>query len=247
MPSSPDSSSDSSGSPPTASDGPNIEAERCLPGVIIATRTKFVASFLQIAEFSIQFNIPELREEVWCLLGIVPTDGSMADNMRKACSYKAEKEVTSGSQLLQAFFNSASSAQTVYNLEILYSLLMPAGQLFRERVSDFQMGFFKSGGVQCVLNLITKTNFLELADTWTKRSAYLTLMKIAKFALTTVAYAKVYLVAEAMRPESRSQISSETQEAAVILQQALQCIPDFILEYVLKNYALSLGHHNAEE
>jgi Na+/H+-dicarboxylate symporter len=72
-------------------------------------------------------------------------------------------------------------------------------------------------------------------------------MKIAKFALTTVAYAKVYLVAEAMRPESRSQISSETQEAAVILQQALQCIPDFILECVLKNYALSLGHHNAEE
>ena len=72
-------------------------------------------------------------------------------------------------------------------------------------------------------------------------------MKIAKFALTTVAYAKVYMVAEAMRPETRSQISAETQDAAVILQQALQCIPDFVLECVMRNYALSLGHHNAEE
>ena len=72
-------------------------------------------------------------------------------------------------------------------------------------------------------------------------------MKIAKFALTTVAYAKVYIVAEAMRPESRSEVSSETQDAAVILQQALQCIPDFVLECVLRNYALSLGHHSAEE
>ena len=34
MPSSPDSSSDSSGSPPAASEGPNIETERCLPGVV---------------------------------------------------------------------------------------------------------------------------------------------------------------------------------------------------------------------
>ena len=72
-------------------------------------------------------------------------------------------------------------------------------------------------------------------------------MKIAKFALTTVAYAKVYIVAEAMRPESRSEVSSETQDAAVILQQALQCIPDFVLECILRNYALSLGHHSAEE
>ena len=79
------------------------------------------------------------------------------------------------------------------------------------------------------------------------RSAYLTLMKITKFALTTVAYAKVYMVAEALRPESRTEISSETQDAAVVLQQALQCIPHFVLECVLRNYALALGHHSAEE
>ena len=72
-------------------------------------------------------------------------------------------------------------------------------------------------------------------------------MKIAKFALTTVAYAKVYVVAEAMRPESRSQIPNETQEAAVVLQQALQCIPHVLLECIMRNYALTLGQHNAEE
>ena len=55
------------------------------------------------------------------------------------------------------------------------------------------------------------------------------------------------MVAEAMRPESQSEIARETQNAAVVLQQALQCVPHFVLECVLRNYALSLGQYNAEE
>ena len=43
----------------------------------------------------------------------------MAENLRKACSHKPEKEVSSDSQLAQAFSSSASFAQTVYNLEVL--------------------------------------------------------------------------------------------------------------------------------
>lgn len=72
-------------------------------------------------------------------------------------------------------------------------------------------------------------------------------MKITKFALTAVAYAKVYIVAEAFRADTRSDISDETKDAAVVLQQALQCIPNLILECVLRTYALSLGQRNSEE
>ena len=72
-------------------------------------------------------------------------------------------------------------------------------------------------------------------------------MKIVKFALTAVAYAKVYMVAEALRPENHSEIATETHSAAVVLQAALQCIPHYILEFVLRNHALSLSHHISEE
>ncbi|XP_046853983.1 probable ubiquitin carboxyl-terminal hydrolase FAF-X [Xenia sp. Carnegie-2017] len=245
MPSSPDSSDDSSGSPPATLDGPNIEAERCLPGVIIATKTQYVESFLRLAEYSIQFDIPELREEVWFLLGIIPTDRSMVENMRKACSYKAEKEDGSDSRSFEACFNSSLSSQTVYNLETLYALLMPAGQLHREKAVDFQMAFFKSGGVKCILDLVTKPNFLEFSDTWTRSLSNTD--EDHKVCINSVAYAKVYIVAEAFRADTRSDISDETKDAAVVLQQALQCIPNLILECVLRTYALSLGQRNSEE
>lgn len=55
------------------------------------------------------------------------------------------------------------------------------------------------------------------------------------------------MVAEALRSDGQSEIASETHNAAVVLQQALQCIPHFVLECVLRNHALALGHHNAEE
>ena len=44
----------------------------------------------------------------------------MVESMRKACSYKTEKDVTPDSQFLQACFDSTPSARTVYNLEVCH-------------------------------------------------------------------------------------------------------------------------------
>ena len=76
------------------------------------------------------------------------------------------------------------------------------------------------------------------------------MLKITKFLLTTVAYAKVYLVAEALRPDGNSptsEVPSDVHSAAVVLQQALQCIPHPVSECVLRNYSLALGHHSSDE
>ncbi len=56
MPSSPDSSSDSStGSPHNQYDGPNIEAENCLPGVVCIV---FLSSFEGLDhKFTMCFNL----------------------------------------------------------------------------------------------------------------------------------------------------------------------------------------------
>ena len=43
----------------------------------------------------------------------------MADQIRKACSYKQEKDIKPDLQLLQTCFSPQSVAQTVYNLEVL--------------------------------------------------------------------------------------------------------------------------------
>ena len=79
-------------------------------------------------------------------------------------------------------------------------------------------------------------------------------LKIGKLMLTTVGYAKIAAVAEACQtdPSSSSSqapapVSASTHNQAVVLQQALQHIPNPNAECVLRNVAIRLGRHAAEE
>ncbi len=77
-------------------------------------------------------------------------------------------------------------------------------------------------------------------------------LKIGKLMLTTVGYAKIAAVAEACQTDSSSSqtptpVSASTHNQAVVLQQALQHIPNPNAECVLRNVAIRLGRHAAEE
>lgn len=62
MPSSPDSSSDSStGSPHHTFDGPNIEAENCLPGVVSAIYLPSVIIFVLHHNFVFKVPLPKIQ------------------------------------------------------------------------------------------------------------------------------------------------------------------------------------------
>ncbi|KAB7498699.1 putative ubiquitin carboxyl-terminal hydrolase FAF-X, partial [Armadillidium nasatum] len=74
MASSPDSSSDSSTGSPHPYDGSNIEAENCLPGVIMANQTKYCQFLLQLADLGSSLNLPQLRDGARILLNLIPAD-----------------------------------------------------------------------------------------------------------------------------------------------------------------------------
>ena len=81
----------------------------------------------------------------------------------------------------------------------------------------------------------------------TYRAAFYTLLKMAKLLLTVVGYAQVTVVAEAIQPSDPScsppPISASAHNAAVILQQALQYIPNPGTECMLRNMAVRLATH----
>ena len=90
--SSPDSSSDSSSGSPAHQlyEGPNIESEQCLPGVIMATRQcsrafrQTNASFLcQLAELGCQLDCPTLRDSARALLKLMPADAATLATIRR--------------------------------------------------------------------------------------------------------------------------------------------------------------------
>ncbi|KAK3094503.1 hypothetical protein FSP39_002606 [Pinctada imbricata] len=242
MPSSPDSSSDSStGSPHHTYDGPNIEAENCLPGVIISNNSTYTQFLFRLSDLGCSLQVPRLRDTARAVLKLMPADVDTVDRLKSICSENS-RGPTNYSQTLELMFFNSSPTQALYNVEVAYSLLMPAVEPLSEDAFEFQYNFVKSGGVQLGVNMLTKNNFLPSADLPTRRAAYITVMKICKFMLTTVSHAKFQVVVDACQADPQSPaITAAEHNHAVILQQALHFIPNPNTEMTMRNVAMRLG------
>ncbi|KAG1670256.1 putative ubiquitin carboxyl-terminal hydrolase FAF-X [Nymphon striatum] len=243
MPSSPDSSTDSSsGTPQHQYDTHTMECET--PGVLMSLQPNYVQFLFQLADLGSSLQLASLRDAARALLKLMPADRDTVDKLRSLCMDQAKSQDQSVNPALQNVFFGSSPSQILYNLEVVYALLMPALNPMSEEALDFQYNFIKSGGVRCVLEMLTKNNFLPNADVATKRSAYYMVLKISKFLLTTVAHATVIVVAEACsQPESTTlrPVSPAQHSHAVVLQQALHHIPNASAECMIRNVSVRLA------
>merc|ERR1740137_360985 len=114
--------------------------------------------------------------------------------------------------------------------------------------------------------MLSKNNFLSNADVFTRRSAYLTVLKLAKLAFVTVGYAIVGVVAgqynasnsnsnstsgeTGVGPGSSSSssmssggvsVSASTHTQALVLQEALHHIPNPASDCMVRNVAARLA------
>uniref|UniRef100_A0A671TG38 ubiquitinyl hydrolase 1 n=1 Tax=Sinocyclocheilus anshuiensis TaxID=1608454 RepID=A0A671TG38_9TELE len=257
MPSSPDSSSDSStGSPGNHgnhySDGPNPEVESCLPGVIMSLHLRYISFLWQVADLGCNLNMPLLRDGARVLMKLMPPDNTTVENLRAVCLDHAKLGENSLSPTLDSRFFGPSPSQVLYLIEVVYALLMPASGTLGEDASDFQYNFLKSGGLPLVLSMLTRNNFLPNADMETRRGAYLNALKIAKLLLTAVGFGHVKAVAEACQPVAEgtipvSPINQTTHDQALVLQNALQNIPNPSAECMLRNVAIRLAQQISDE
>ncbi|ELW65826.1 putative ubiquitin carboxyl-terminal hydrolase FAF-X [Tupaia chinensis] len=257
MPSSPDSSSDSStGSPGNHgnhySDGPNPEVESCLPGVIMSLHPRYISFLWQVADLGSSLNMPPLRDGARVLMKLMPPDSTTIEKLRAICLDHAKLGESSLSPSLDSLFFGPSASQVLYLTEVVYALLMPAGAPLADDSSDFQFHFLKSGGLPLVLSMLTRNNFLPNADMETRRGAYLNALKIAKLLLTTIGYGHVRAVAEACQPgvegvNPMTSVNQVTHDQAVVLQSALQSIPNPSSECMLRNVSVRLAQQISDE
>uniref|UniRef100_A0A8C0XF89 ubiquitinyl hydrolase 1 n=1 Tax=Castor canadensis TaxID=51338 RepID=A0A8C0XF89_CASCN len=257
MPSSPDSSSDSStGSPGNHgnhySDGPNPEVESCLPGVIMSLHPRYISFLWQVADLGSSLNMPPLRDGARVLMKLMPPDSTTIEKLRAICLDHAKLGESSLSPSLDSLFFGPSASQVLYLTEVVYALLMPAGAPLADDSSDFQFHFLKSGGLPLVLSMLTRNNFLPNADMETRRGAYLNALKIAKLLLTAIGYGHVRAVAEACQPgvegvNPMTSINQVTHDQAVVLQSALQSIPNPSSECMLRNVSVRLAQQISDE
>ncbi|XP_050633762.1 probable ubiquitin carboxyl-terminal hydrolase FAF-Y isoform X4 [Macaca thibetana thibetana] len=256
MPSSPDSSSDSSTASPGNhcnhyNDGPNLEVENCLPGVIMSMHPRYISFLWQVADLGSNLNMPLLRDGARVLMKLMPPDRTAVEKLQAVCLDHAK--VGEGKRPpLDSLFFGPSASQVLYLTEVVYALLMPAGAPLTDGSSDFQVHFLKSGGLPLVLSMLIRNNFLPNTDTETRRGVYLNALKIAKMLLTAIGYGRVRAVAEACQPvvdgtDPVTPINQATHDQAVVLQSALQSIPNPSSECILRNKSVLLAQQISDE
>lgn len=254
MASSPDSSSDSStSSPQQPYDGPNLEAENTLPGVIMSRNPQHAQFFWQMQTIGCEIGQDALRDGGRAILQSMPADQATIERLYwlfrpPPITEENITENTIGLRVDSVFFGPPAS-QVLYYLEVLYSLLMPAADPLSERAFEFQHFFMTNLDVNLFLEMLTRNNFMSDADLPTKRSAYLSLLRICKFLLTIAGNVVVRLgEEEGASPELNLPDNSNFPlNPAIALSVALRTVPGHSAEQTLRAVAVKVSHNLAEQ
>lgn len=249
MGSSPDSSSDSStGSPQHPYDNPNLEAENCLPGVLMSQKYQTTASLLKVCDLASSLGNTALAQVSYSVLSLCPPDNHTLTTLQSL--FHEESPTSSNSVDVESAFYNQSSPQVLYHLEVLYAILMPAIEPVSEKAFEMQFNFFKSKCCNILLEIITKENFMSTSDIVGKRHAYLTVLKICKLILCTIGHI-LYIIAEnniqqQQQGNTNSSLNNSTNNTT-LLKEALCNIPSPTTEIITRNVASKLARAYLEK
>ena len=246
MPSSPDSSSDSSsGSPanPCADGSTNVEAENCLPGVIMSRQHNHAQFFFQISDLGMQLNSRPLIDNALAILKIMPADEETIRIVKATCcptrrqeecdqQMDQESSVVSSLSRFDSLFLKSSPTEVAYTLGVIYSLLMPAQNPLSEDAQEFQVSFIESGAGFKVIELLTRNNFLSKSDDLTRICTFLVVLKISKLVLVTMAHLTVL---------SDSTKGDDSASSSAMIHQGLYQIPNPTADCMIRDVALKVA------
>ncbi|CAG7834571.1 unnamed protein product [Allacma fusca] len=236
MTNSPDSSDESSGGSPNhfagGTDGPNIEVEESLPSVMMSTNERRMEFLCQLCGLGSSIAEERLREAARMLLTILPPCRNTEKALKDAFLNQTDKKPYN-------FLFNADPATVLYRLEVLYALLFPAVNCESEATLELLHMFFTSGGAGAVVEMLTKNNFMPLADVATKRSAYLAVLKLTKSVLTItsqllIKYATTghHIAEERLRVISDAVTSIPNPTSEVILRRIADHLSFTLLNFI---------------
>lgn len=124
---------------------------------------------------------------------------------------------------------------------------MPALDPMSERAFEFQYNFIKCGEAGVILDMLTKNKFLPNADETTKRSAYLTVLRLCKLLLTVMGNVMACVMDEVQQTGTSENHDNHVNNRGrvTVLKQALQSVPNQSTEYMLRSVAAKLAQHLA--
>lgn len=126
------------------------------------------AQFLfQLADLGMRYD-SNLHRAALNVLTMMPPDIETANKLRRICKEAAENPDNDNLSSFDGIFFAASPTEVVYNLGVIYTLMMPAVNPLSDEAQEFQCDFVKSGCGIRIVELLTRNNFLSKADDLTK-------------------------------------------------------------------------------
>ncbi|XP_047523488.1 probable ubiquitin carboxyl-terminal hydrolase FAF [Pieris napi] len=225
-----ESSSDSSATspplPPTA--------EHALPGVLFAQGTWYLPFILELEHIGITKGHAPLTEAAHLLSQICPPHKLTVEKLTEALLSRDDAK-------LKDILYGPSPPTVAYNIEVLYSMVMPSSDTRLERNRSFQLACVKKAPllVQCLSN----GEFLKGAAPHTRRVGYLALVRLAKLALYTLGH-----LFEILAPDgTEAALDKDFRMDVTILREALQSVPNHNCEIIVKAIAEKLANTLAEQ
>ncbi|XP_060810679.1 probable ubiquitin carboxyl-terminal hydrolase FAF-X isoform X1 [Amyelois transitella] len=225
-----ESSSDSSTSSPPHPPTP----EHALPGVLFAQGSWYIPFILELEHVGITKGHPQLTEAAHLLTQICPAHKQTVERLTEALLCKDD------SKLKDMLYGHAPPT-VAYNVEVLYSMVMPSSDTRLERSRSFQLACVKKAPllVQC----LSDDEFLKDAAPHTRRVGYLALVRLAKLSLYTLGH-----LFEILAPDgSDTALDKEFRTDVTILREALQTVPNHSCELIVKALAEKLANALGEQ
>ncbi|CAH0691384.1 unnamed protein product [Chilo suppressalis] len=225
-----ESSSDSSTSSPPLPPTP----EHALPGVLFAQGSWYIPFILDLEHVGITKEHSQLTEAAHLLSQICPAHKQTVEKLTEALLCREDTK-------LRDMLYGPAPPTVAYNIEVLYSMVMPSSDTKLERCRSFQLACVKKAPllVQC----LSDKEFLNGAAAHTRRVGFLSLVRLAKLALYTLGH-----LFEILAPDgSDTSVDKDFRMDVTILREALQTVPNHNCELIVKAISEKLANTLGEQ
>ncbi|KAG6452569.1 hypothetical protein O3G_MSEX007736 [Manduca sexta] len=225
-----ESSSDSSTSSPPFSPTP----EHALPGVLFAQGSWYIPFILELEHIGITKGHGPLTEAAHLLSQICPAHKHTVEKLTEALLSRDDTK-------LRDMLYGPAPPTVAYNIEVLYSMVMPSSDTRLDRCRSFQLACAKKAPllVQC----LSSKDFLQGAAPHTRRVGFLALVRLSKLVLYTLGY-----LFEILAPDgSDVAVDKEFRTDITILREALQTVPSQNCELIIKAISEKLANSLGEQ
>ncbi|CAF0890240.1 unnamed protein product [Adineta ricciae] len=173
-------------------DGIDISAENVLPSVLFSQKHEYYQFLIEISDLGCKEQNTRLRDTARHILDLVPVDPEAKITFTNCFQNMKPNSEESANRIRKFYFHS-SPTQILYNLKTTLIRLAPASFTSADmnEIEVLHVFFLHTGGLTCLLYILTQKQFTDQCDTATRKSIYLFTLSILKRLLIILGYYQV--------------------------------------------------------